>query len=220
LPVLEDYLSLCSAMASKTPDLLIFSPHLPATLATVASALSLTHPSVLRTAIDYLMDLLGHESLAPVPPPGVSPQYTPLLKTAIQQTGHALVNGLFYGLVAEFEDTASTITAFRLFAERFPNDLMVWLPAAMKQIPPSSLSAQDLQHFTQDFNQSVSMLRQHSLFLCRHTEQCKPGAFPRSGMRSLTWIGLRDDLRYAYGRKVCALRQLFLCSLLAIRARG
>jgi hypothetical protein len=138
---------------SRAPDVIIYSPHLPATLGAVASALTLTDPVVLRTAVDYLLQLLGHECIAPVPPPDAPLHYAAPIKAAIQQTGQALISGLFYGLASTFEDTSSAITAFRQFAERFPNELVIWLPAAAERLPPNSISPQDMQHFMQEFSE-------------------------------------------------------------------
>jgi len=115
----------------------------------------LTDLKVQRAAIDYLLDLLNHESMSLNPPSNIPPDYGLRIRNAFQQTGFQVTSSLLTGMVTEFEDTSSSISAFRLLAEKFPNEFVSWLPAAVEALPPKALTPQDSQKFLQDFGACV-----------------------------------------------------------------
>lgn len=152
LAVIEDYLLLLSAIYRGAPDLLFLSSNLSAILSVAISALSLVSPAAIRNATDFIIDIVGHESLSATPNVPKAAEYSASIRSAINQVGFQTVSALMLGLITEFEDTATTITSFRLFADRFPTEFASWVPAALAQIPPKSLAQSDRDAFMEKFN--------------------------------------------------------------------
>lgn len=128
------------------------SSNLPAILSVATSALSLVSPGAIRNATDFIIDVIGHESLSATPNVPKAAEYSTATRSAISQVGFQIVSALLLGLITEFEDTATTITSFRLFADRFSAEFVDWVPAALAQIPPKALSQSDRDSFLEKFN--------------------------------------------------------------------
>lgn len=155
--VVEDYLVFLDSLVYRTPDLVILSPQLSHSLTFVASALASVNGKIIRRSVDYVLQLVGHDAMSPNPPPHLPRQaeYNSAIKTAVSQTGFSVVSAMILGLVTDYEDTASCVTAFRLLAERFPSELLQWVPAALQQLPPKSLSANEQQTFLAQFSEAM-----------------------------------------------------------------
>lgn len=155
--VVDDYLLLLSAIYRGAPDLLFLSPSLPAILSVAISALSLASPPAIRNATDFVIDIIGHESLSPTPNVPKAAEYSAAVQAAIGQVGFQIVSALLLGLITEFDDTATTITAFRIFADRFSAEFASWIPASLSQIPLKALSQSDRDIFLARFNECVML---------------------------------------------------------------
>lgn len=156
--MVEDYLILLDNLTHQTPDIVLFSPHLPSTLAFVSSALASINPKIIRRSVDYLLFLLGHDVFLPDQRGRLSkPAETETaIRSAVQQTGFSWVTAMLKGMVSDYDDTATCVTAFRSLGEHFPAELAQWVPSALQQIPAKALTQTDRDTFMAQFNEGMS----------------------------------------------------------------
>lgn len=156
--VVEDYLIFLDNLMHQAPDIVIFSSHLPSTLAFISSSLGSVDLKVIRRSVDYLLSLLGHDVFMVDQRAKVSrPEETEAaIRNAVQQTGFSWVTAMLKGMISDYEDTATCVTAFRSLAAHFPAELAQWVPAALQQVSPKVLSQSDRDTFLAQFGEGMS----------------------------------------------------------------
>ncbi|KAI0348375.1 ARM repeat-containing protein [Trametopsis cervina] len=157
--VMEDFLRMSQQLLDHTPDILFPSPAFPVTFRAAMASLTLVQTDIVFAALDYIRDILTHDSLDPpaVPPPKF-PIYAAAIKAVIEKEGFDLTNLLLSGLVGDFpsDSASSVITVFRVLAKLWPSQLSTWLPLVLQQLPPTSTPDQVKQAFLADVSQSLN----------------------------------------------------------------
>lgn len=154
--VIDDYGHLLLALIrSASPDILILSPNLPGAVRVAVSALGLLSPSIVRVGSDFLLELLGHDSLHPSAPP--SPQAN-ALRSVMTAEGANITRAALTGLVVDWEDASAAVTLCRQLAERFAVEFMRWVPEALESIPIKALAEADRARFLAELNGRVRFL--------------------------------------------------------------
>jgi transportin-3 len=166
---IEDYLHLVRNLAETKPDLLFLSPAFPSAVQIAVTAVTLLDAHVCHDGIDTLRTIVGHDSLSSNPTmfsaadtkqASSMNQYAQAIRGTIAQpdVGGRLVSIILTRLVTDFHEdcTPMSITLSRLLAERFPQELAQWVPAAVSQISPKDLREPERQKFLSSFNEGLS----------------------------------------------------------------
>lgn len=175
---IEDYLWLVRNLAESSPDLVFLSSVFSNTVQIAISAITLLSPNVCHEGLDTIRVIVGHDCLRASSttnqgsnnmsfPTGTDPQqvanwdnYAAAIRSVISQpeAGGKLVQILLSRLVTDFsEDCAPmSVTLARLLAERFPQELAQWVPAALSTISPKDLREPERQKFIAGFSEGMS----------------------------------------------------------------
>ncbi|EPQ28739.1 uncharacterized protein PFL1_03542 [Pseudozyma flocculosa PF-1] len=173
--VIEDYLHACVATAGNVPSLMYLSPVFPHAFRTALSALTLYKPEIVDVALDFIREVVGHDSLSL--PPSASQPGTPLpaqiissdprqgpsmeemtafaagIRQVVGQQGYQLVSLLLTGLVTHFSPDSMpvVVTVLRVLSAGFPNEVAAWIAPAVEQLPTSNVPTNDKAQFVDKF---------------------------------------------------------------------
>lgn len=219
-------------------EIVVLSPHLASTLAFISSALGSVNAQVVRRCVDYILSLLGHDSLSSSVSAEATQQAT-AIRTAVQTTGFNWVSAMLNGMITDYEDTATCVTAFRQLGDQFPGELAQWVPAALQQVSPKALVPSEREAFSAQFNQAItardlSQIRASFMALDRMSRKSKRRQweegrfcplllenvltpFQRSGETKDGHARFRSDLNLS--SRVHALLTVFLFSACTIRSK-
>lgn len=185
--VIDDYVHACALCCSTAPWILLLSPHLERAVRLALEALDLYQASTVQGALNFMRDLVGHESLLLPPPadgavtaemmaaaaraPGAGDTQSAttfaLLLRGVLTSGSApmgaqLVRTLLLGLTGKLDpdDQPITISILRMVAGAFPALSLQWVEAALPALPASSVSQADKEKFVETYR---SALAHHNL---------------------------------------------------------
>ncbi|KAI5124707.1 hypothetical protein M0805_004313 [Coniferiporia weirii] len=137
--VLEDYLHMILQLFEKRPDIFIESSSFLMTVRIAIASLTLVHTEVVFASLDLLRVIIAHDSLDPSfkNPPPKFPIYAAAIRQVVDSEGAQLTANLLSGLVNNFpgESVSIVITIFRLLAVLWPQQLLLWFPEALNQVP-------------------------------------------------------------------------------------
>lgn len=174
---IEDYLHFVRNVAEVMPDLLFLSPAFNNAVQIAISATTLLNPSVCRDGLDTLRTIIGHDALPSQLQPASNPinvnggggessksgnwsAYASSIRNVIAQPtfGGRLVQILLTRLVTDFHEDCSpmSITLGRMLADKFPQEMSQWVPAAIAQIPPKDLREAERESFGRSFMTALS----------------------------------------------------------------
>ncbi|CEH14085.1 Nuclear transport regulator [Ceraceosorus bombacis] len=178
---LDDYISASLQVSARNPVLLFPTPIFPHAFRAAVTALALLDQRVLGTSIDFLCEVLGHDSLSlpvneghagvsvvPYGEPGSrrsDTQPTELnhaiadnIRKVVADQGQALTSVLISGLVGHFQpDILSTVmTAIRLLALAFPQETLGWAAHAVEPLPNTTVPSKDKHAFMTNFSNAIA----------------------------------------------------------------
>lgn len=155
---MEDYVHYLIVMLEFAPEILLASPSFPNAFRAALSALTMYHGDILWPAVEFLTELLQHDSLTADPtellslPPSF-PLFAAAIRAVIEAQGFSLVGFLLTGLLTHFDENTSIATTvlFKRLAELWPQQLLTWLPAALDQLSSASVTAASRTTIVQEF---------------------------------------------------------------------
>jgi transportin-3 len=172
--ILDDYIHTSSATIMAMPSSLLLSPVFEHAYRAALSAMHVYQSNVVNAALDFLREVIGHDSLA-IPPPGVPnrnadglptgpayseaerqqmAQYAQSIRTAVEAQGSPTVTSLLQGLVSSFDsDTIpSVMTIFRILVVNFDTEkIKVWIQVATENLSISLVSLAEKERFLQSY---------------------------------------------------------------------
>ena len=170
--VLDDYIHTSSAMIMAMPLQLLLSPVFPLAYRVALSALHLYQANIQTAALDFLREVIGHDSLA-IPASGTptrtsdglptGPAYSEVhrehmsrlalsIRSVVDEQGQQTVTALLQGMIATFDpDTVPTvIIIFRILAVNFEaGKLQIWIGAASESLATSHVPSSETLKFQQ-----------------------------------------------------------------------
>ena len=130
-------------MLEYTPDVFFPSPAFVVAFRVAMAGLTLVYSDIAYAAIDLIRSILAHDCLAPTsqPPPPKFPIYANAIRPVVEREGLTLTGYILAGIVGDFpeESVHMVVTIFRVLATLWPSQLLVWLPSAIQQLPPSAV---------------------------------------------------------------------------------
>ncbi|KAG0141932.1 hypothetical protein CROQUDRAFT_67819 [Cronartium quercuum f. sp. fusiforme G11] len=168
--VMDDYIHLLLALFGYYPKIIASSPCFSASFPIVLASLELYDPGPLSDTLDYVRELLGHESLglqratnginAPPAPAGFALLAAPI-RSVVGQFGFPLCEVLLRRVLSDLpEDLSSSVfIVFRLLSENFPNELSSWVPSIIEQLPSKLASVNDKAVFMETFKNAITQGR-------------------------------------------------------------
>lgn len=153
--VLEDYLQMLKQIIENTPDVFFESSAFVRTLRPTMAALTLVQTDVVWAALELIHLILSHDSLEPLSnPPPKFPVFAAAINEAMEKEGFELLGYILAGLVGEFpeESIAKVVTSIRRLASLWPQQVLAWLPLALRGLPASAAPMQARSQFLADMN--------------------------------------------------------------------
>jgi transportin-3 len=140
--VLEDYVQLLKQLAERTPDI-FFAP------APFALALRVTTVALTLVVTEVVWAALEVVRVVATPAPAAA-----AIGAGVAAEGFALVANLLAGLVGGFPEEAAptVVTALRALAQRWPQQLLAWLPQGVQALPASAAPLQAKSQFVAEVN--------------------------------------------------------------------
>lgn len=138
--VIEDYLQMLLQLFNFAPDILFPSPAFPVAIRAAVTALTLVQSDIIFAALDFLANVITHESLIPkAAPPPKFPIYAAAIRSAVDKDGLELSGCLLSGLTGDFpEEAAVTIVSiFKTLATFWSSQLLAWIPGILQQLSPA-----------------------------------------------------------------------------------
>lgn len=176
--VMDDYIHTSSAMIMTMPSQLLLSPVFPHAYRVALSALHLYQVNILSASLDFLREVIGHDSLA-IPPSGVpnrtsdglptGPAYTDVhrqemalyaqsIRTTVEEQGLPTLSALLQGMISTFDpDTIPTVMViFRVMAVNFDAEkLKGWIQLATENLTTSYVPLSEKQKFVQSYQNAL-----------------------------------------------------------------
>lgn len=176
--VLDDYVHTSSAVIMTMPSRMLLSSVFLDAYRVALSALHVYQTNVVNAALDFLREVVGHDSLA-IPPPGTPnrnsdglptgpsysdahrqemAQYALSIRTVVEEQGSPTVTSLLQGMVTTFdpESIPTVMVIFRVLAVNFDGEkLKAWIQVATENLATSNVSLIEKQKFLQSYLASL-----------------------------------------------------------------
>ncbi|KAF8971485.1 armadillo-type protein [Flammula alnicola] len=158
--ILEDYLQMLLQYVTLAPDVLFTSSAFALAFRCAMTGLTVVHSDIIFASLDFFRSVLTHDCMEPVTvatPPKFA-IWSASIRDAMNKEGLQFVACILNGLVGEFpEDSAATVVSiFRSLVYIWANQLLVWLPPVLEQLPvtsvPNVAKAQFLQEVTTQYD--------------------------------------------------------------------
>lgn len=168
--VIDDYIHLLLVLLESYPQIIASSSCFASSFPIVLASLELYDPGPLSATLDYVREIVGHESLgvqrpqngvdAPQAPAGFALLAAPI-RSVVTQYGFLLCEALLRRLLSDLPEdlSSSVVIIFRLLGEHFPGELSTWLPPIVEQLPVKMASSDDKATFMVTFNNAISQGR-------------------------------------------------------------
>jgi transportin-3 len=150
--VLEDYIQMLLQLHDSAPDIFYQSTALLLGFKASMEAMTLVVADVIFAALDLFRNIFSHECLFPdarrASPPKF-PVYAAAVNAVFEKEGLQFLTYLLQGLVGEFpeESISTVVTIFRNIASLWGNQLLVWLPPVLEQLPTATVPDQVKSQF-------------------------------------------------------------------------
>ena len=136
------------------PDVFFESAALPVAFRVAIAALSLIHSDIIFCSLDLIRAVVTHDALDPADsaPPPKFPIYANSIRQTIDAEGLQLTGHLIAGIVGDFpeESVSTVVTIFRMLAVLWSEELLVWLPEVLNQLPTAASLAPMKQQLLTD----------------------------------------------------------------------
>lgn len=141
--VLEDYIQMLLQLITLSPDILFLSSTFPLAFRCAMTGLTVVHSDIVFASLDLFRTILTHDCMEPASPstPAKHPLYAGAIREAMNKEGLSFVACIMNGLVGDFpEDASSTvITIIRALVTAWSNQILLWLPPVLDQLPVTSV---------------------------------------------------------------------------------
>jgi len=132
-------------MLDFAPDILFISPSFADGFRVALSALTMYHGEIIWPAVEFLTGVVQHDCLNALPPsspPPNFPAYAAAIRATVEAQGFSLVGFLLTGLLTHFDEETSIATTvlFKRLVELWPQQLLVWITAALDQLSSASVA--------------------------------------------------------------------------------
>lgn len=156
-------------MIQFAPDIFFENAAFPTAFRVAIAALALIHSDIIFCALDLIRAIVTHDSLDPADhsPPPKFPLYAATIRQTVSAEGPQLTGHILAGIVGDFpeESVSTVVTIFRMLAVLWSEELLVWLPQVLNQLPTTTSFVQAKQQLLEDVTTYVHYPNAHSLYM-------------------------------------------------------
>jgi len=138
--VLEDYIQMLNQLLTMRPDIFFLSSAFQFAFHATLAGLTVVQTDIIYVALDFFRDTLTHDALEPGQEDSQPENYqlfANAIREALRKDGAPLLLYCLSGLTGDFPEEAvgTIISIFRILVWIFPQELLIWLPSVLEQLP-------------------------------------------------------------------------------------
>ncbi|PPQ73527.1 hypothetical protein CVT26_010338 [Gymnopilus dilepis] len=158
--VLEDYIQMLLQYTTLAEEVLFASPAFPVAFRCAMAGLTVVHSDIVFAALDLFRSILTHDCMEPITassPPKFA-IYSAAIRDAMDKEGLQFVACILNGLVGDFpeDSNAIVVSIFRALVYVWSTQLVVWLPAVLEQLPPTSVPNEAKAQFLREVTTAIN----------------------------------------------------------------